>query len=285
MFLFDQVFGRSNNQQDIYEEVQPIIQSFLDGHDVCIFSYGQTGSGKTYTMGTEASSLASEQTQGIIPRALKQILGQVNLQEQPIHVSFQEIYIDSVKDLLDPSNKMTQANQARNYEPKIVRIYDQKQVFDLLRKSEVNRTVAQTACNERSSRSHSILQIQIPRNEKNAQQTDENTGGQAQTTTLSLVDLAGSERLTFTKVEGERLKETQAINKSLSALADVISAMKEKDHHVPYRNSKLTFLLQPVLSSASAKVLMIVNLNPISLNESLCSLRFASKVNSCSQQS
>ena len=134
-------------------------------------------------------------------------------------------------------------------------------------KSESNRTVAQTACNERSSRSHSILQIHFTREEK--------------VTTLSLVDLAGSERLNFTKVEGERLKETQAINKSLSALADVISAMKEKNH-VPYRNSKLTFLLQPVLSSTSAKVLMIVNLNPISLNESLCSLRFASKVNSCS---
>ena len=101
--------------------------------------------------------------------------------------------------------------------------------------------------------------------------------------TLSLIDLAGSERIAHTKVEGERLKETQAINKSLSALADVISAMKDKEPHVPYRNSKITFLLQPVLASSSAKVLMIVNLNPISLNESLCSLRFASKVNSCSQ--
>lgn len=93
--------------------------------------------------------------------------------------------------------------------------------------------------------------------------------------------MAGSERLNHTKVEGDRLKETQAINKSLSALADVISAMKDKETHVPYRNSKLTFLLQGVLSSQSAKVLMIVNLNPISLNESLCSLRFANKVNSC----
>ena len=142
-------------------------------------------------------------------------------------------------------------------------------MFQLLRKSEANRTVAQTACNERSSRSHSTLQITRPLADGKA-------------TTLTLVDLAGSERLTLTKVEGDRLKETLAINKSLSALADVISAMKEKDHHVPYRNSKLTFILQSVLSSPSAKVLMIVNLNPISLNESLCSLRFASKVNSCS---
>jgi len=93
------------------------------------------------------------------------------------------------------------------------------------------------------------------------------------------VDLAGSERLNHSRTEGERLKETQAINKSLSALADVIPAMKEKKH-VPYRNSKLTFVLQNELQTS--KVLMIVNLNPISPNESLCSLRFASKVNSCS---
>lgn len=127
--------------------------------------------------------------------------------------------------------------------------------------------MASTACNERSSRSHSILQIHLVKPDK--------------TVTLTLVDLAGSERLNFTKVEGERLKETQAINKSLSALADVISAMKDQESHIPFRNSKLTFLLQNVLSSQSAKILMLVNLNPVSLNESLCSLRFASKVNSC----
>jgi len=100
---------------------------------------------------------------------------------------------------------------------------------------------------------------------------------------LSLVDLAGSERLNNSRVEGDRLKETQAINKSLSALADVISAMKEKKH-VPYRNSKLTYMLQNQLGSESSKVLMIVNLNPISPQESLCSLRFAAKVNSCTAQ-
>ena len=93
--------------------------------------------------------------------------------------------------------------------------------------------------------------------------------------------MAGSERLDKTKVEGERLKETLAINKSLSALADVISALKDQSAHVPYRNSKLTFCLQQQLSSETGKVLMIVNLNPISPNETLCSLRFAQKVNFC----
>lgn len=99
--------------------------------------------------------------------------------------------------------------------------------------------------------------------------------------TLSLVDLAGSERLDKTRVEGERLKETLAINKSLTAFSDVISALKEKKEHVPYRNSKLTFCLQPQLSSQTGKILMIVNLNPISPNETLNSLRFAQKVNLC----
>jgi kinesin family protein C1 len=131
-----------------------------------------------------------------------------------------------------------------------------------MNKAEGNRSVAETNCNERSSRSHSIFQIRVGER------------------TLSLIDLAGSERLNFTKVEGERLKETQAINKSLSALADVISALKNKTF-VPYRNSKLTYLLQKELSDEKAKCLMIINLNPISHQESLCSLRFGSNVGNC----
>ena len=123
--------------------------------------------------------------------------------------------------------------------------------------------VAETMCNERSSRSHSIFQMKLPNR------------------TLSMIDLAGSERLNTTQTEGERRNETVYINKSLSALATVISALKEKKH-VPFRDTKLTFMLQNVLGSQSSKILMIVNLNPISINETLCSLRFASKVNACS---
>jgi len=140
-------------------------------------------------------------------------------------------------------------------------------VFQLLKKAEQSRQVASTACNASSSRSHSIFQVKLKFGDV--------------VKTLSLVDLAGSERLDKSKVEGDRLKETLAINKSLSALADVISALKDGNKHVPYRNSKLTFCLQNQLSSATAKVLMIVNLNPISPNETLCSLRFAQKVNFC----
>jgi kinesin family protein C1 len=157
---------------------------------------------------------------------------------------------------------MTQNNQSLKYEPESITVKDEAHIYQLLKKAENNRVVAETMCNERSSRSHLIFQIKVDKS------------------TLNLIDLAGSERLNTTKVEGERQKETLAINKSLSALADVISALKEK-RHVPYRNSKLTFLLQNYLGSLSSKTLMIVNLNPISINESLCSLRFAAKVNSC----
>ena len=176
-----------------------------------------------------------------------------------------------MRDLLDANNVLTHNNQSSKYEPTTVEIQSQEQVFKLLRKAEKHRSVASTACNQNSSRSHSIFQVKLAFPSPNGQEVHK---------TLSLVDLAGSERLSHTQVEGERLKETLAINKSLSALADVISAMKE-GKHVPYRNSKLTFTLQKQLESESAKVLMIVNLNPISLNESLCSLRFAEKVAFC----
>ena len=133
--------------------------------------------------------------------------------------------MEQVRDLLNPANAMTQTNQSLKYEPECVLVKDEEHIFTLLRKAEGNRVVAENMCNERSSRSHLLFQIKLG------------------SSTLSLIDLAGSERVNTTKVEGERMKETQAINKSLSALADVISAMKYKSKHIPYRNSKLTYLL------------------------------------------
>ena len=134
-----------------------MIRSYLDGHDVCIFSYGQTGSGKTYTMGSDSLNCQNEKNMGIIPRAIHQILSSVDLDKQQIKVSFQEIYLDQIRDLLNASNVMTQANQSSKYEPTSVEITSADRVFKLLAKAETNRSVAGTACNARSSRSHSIF--------------------------------------------------------------------------------------------------------------------------------
>ena len=134
------------------------------------------------------------------------------------------------------------------------------------------RSVAATQCNEHSSRSHFVFRLNI---DGANQSLGQNVNG-----VLNLVDLAGSERLSKSQATGDRLKETQSINKSLSALGDVIMAINNGDSHVPYRNSKLTWLLQPCLGNQS-KALMSER-GPITrIRETLCSLRFASKVNAC----
>jgi kinesin family protein C1 len=146
-------------------------------------------------------------------------------------------------------------------------------VQDLLQTANTNRSVAATQSNAQSSRSHSIFSLYI-----DAKHTDKNC---VLSGSLSMCDLAGSERLSKSKASGDRLKETQAINKSLSSLADVFSALRSGNDHVPYRNSKLTYMLQPCFASGG-KTMMVINLSSEQehMNETLCSLRFANQVNS-----
>ncbi|KAI9348652.1 kinesin-domain-containing protein [Obelidium mucronatum] len=243
------VFQPSTNQAQVFEEISQLVQSALDGYNVCIFAYGQTGSGKTYTM----EGGPSPESMGMIPRASY----------------FLEIYNESVRDLLSASSCAGKEKHEIKHvvgdgkvtDVTIVPVTNGREVHSLLKKAQTNRAVAATNSNEHSSRSHSVFTCEG---------------------VLNLIDLAGSERLSSSGSTGDRLKETQAINKSLSSLGDVIYALGNKDQHIPYRNSKLTYLLQNSLGGNS-KTLMFVNVSPIanSLQESLCSLRFATKVNSC----
>ncbi|KAJ3070043.1 Kinesin-like protein kifc1 [Podochytrium sp. JEL0797] len=277
-FSFDKVFQPSTPQPAIFSELSQLVQSSLDGYNVCLFAYGQTGSGKTYTMeGTPSNP-------GMIPLAVAQIFETTQTLKAKgwgytFEAQFLEIYNETVRDLL--GNGGGGKHDIRHVGDKtvvtdvtVVPVTTGKQVHDLLKKAQTNRAVAATNSNEHSSRSHSVFTLRLSGvNELTLEKCEG---------VLNLIDLAGSERLTASGSVGDRLKETQAINKSLSSLGDVIYALGNKEAHVPYRNSKLTYLLQNSLGGNS-KTLMFVNVSPMvaSFGESLCSLRFATKVNSC----
>jgi len=284
-FNFDRVFAPSVGQEAVFMEVSEFVQSALDGYNVCLFSYGQTGSGKTHTM----QGTGSGQMRGIIPRAIEQVGDYKELLEKDgwnyeMKVSFLEIYNETIRDLLRENtsdmlkHEIKVGSDGRRYvsdltltplEPK-----DTDAVDSIMRLAAKHRSVGSTEMNATSSRSHSVFALHLtafhPEQRK------------ALKGTLSLVDLAGSERLDRSGATGDRAKEAMAINKSLSSLTDVFAAIGKKSKHIPFRNSKLTYLLQPSLSG-NGKTLMLANMSPTdaSTQESLCSLRFASHVNKC----
>ncbi|XP_057498459.1 kinesin-like protein KIN-14U [Actinidia eriantha] len=283
-FGFDKVFSQEATQEDVFVEVEPILRSALDGHNVCILAYGQTGTGKTFTMdGTNDSP-------GLVLRALKDLFRQASFDSSAsftFSISMLEVYLGNLRDLLapKPSSRAYGAVSRCNLNIQI----DLKGLVEIEGLTEVDvsnftkaswwyakgrrvRSTSWTNVNEASSRSHCLTRITIFR------RGDASGGGKAEVSKLWLVDLGGSERLLKTGATGQTLDEGRAINLSLSALGDVIAALRRKRGHVPYRNSKLTQILKDSLGDGS-KVLMLVHVSQCEedIGETTCSLSFAQR--------
>nr|CAH7713090.1 unnamed protein product [Callosobruchus chinensis] len=274
-FCFDKVFSQRTNQEELFKEIAPYVQSAVDGYDVCVFAYGQTGSGKTYTMLGEDCG-----NEGVIPRTVELIFRTIDALkktdwEYEVHASVLEIYNENLRDLLSPTaNQNMEIRHNCGKETTVTNLTIEKvKSADGLRKlmelAQKHRTVAATNYNEHSSRSHAVTKIYLSGVNKETKVCYKGS--------ISLVDLAGSENAKL--VENDRMRETKHINKSLTILGNVMLALYNKNKHIPYRESKLTFLLQSCLGGTS-KTLLIVNVSPFeeNFNESLNSLRFASKV-------
>eukprot|EP00752_Nemacystus_decipiens_P008634 g7710.t1 len=278
-WAFDQVFGLETRQETVYAEVSPLVVSVLDGYNACIFAYGQTGTGKTHTM------MGPPSDRGVNARALGDLFtrsaarrGEV---DDTITLSILEIYNEHIRDLLidnaggtgDQRKLEVRHGEQGNFVPGLttVEVSTLDEVLRMLAVADKNRASACTNLNDHSSRSHLISSV-------NVRGVNRHTGATS-TGRLHLIDLAGSERISKSGAAGQALREAQNINRSLSALGDVISARASRQSHVPYRNSTLTYLLQDSLS-ADSKTLMLVCVSPVvqSAEESWCSLNFAARV-------
>ncbi|XP_010473610.1 PREDICTED: kinesin-like protein KIN-14G isoform X2 [Camelina sativa] len=281
LFKFNKVFGQAATQEEVFLDTQPLIRSILDGYNVCIFAYGQTGSGKTYTM--SGPSITSKEDWGVNYRALNDLFlltqSRQNTVVYEVGVQMVEIYNEQVRDILSDGGSSRRLGIWNTALPNGLAVPDAsmhcvrstEDVLELMNIGLMNRTVGATALNERSSRSHCVLSVHVRGVDV---ETDSVLRG-----SLHLVDLAGSERVDRSEATGDRLKEAQHINKSLSALGDVIFALAHKNPHVPYRNSKLTQVLQSSLGG-QAKTLMFVQVNPDgdSYAETVSTLKFAERV-------
>ncbi|CAH2048177.1 unnamed protein product [Thlaspi arvense] len=275
LFKFNKVFGQAATQEEVFLDTRPLIRSILDGYNVCIFAYGQTGSGKTYTM--SGPSISSKEDWGVNYRALNDLFHLTQIRQNTmvyeVGVQMVEIYNEQVRDILSDGGIWNTAlpNGLAVPDASMHSVRSTEDVLELMNIGLMNRTVGATALNERSSRSHCVLSVHVRGVDV---ETDSVLRG-----SLHLVDLAGSERVDRSEATGERLKEAQHINKSLSALGDVIFALAHKNPHVPYRNSKLTQVLQSSLGG-QAKTLMFVQVNPDgdSYAETVSTLKFAERV-------
>ncbi|XP_067613162.1 kinesin-like protein KIF3A [Eurosta solidaginis] len=281
-YYFDNVFGSDSNQLDLYvDTARPIVEKVLEGYNGTIFAYGQTGTGKTYTM---SGNPDSPQTKGIIPNAFAHIFGHIakarENQKFLVRVSYMEIYNEEVRDLLGKDVSKSLEVKERPDIGVFVKdlsgyvVHNADDLENIMRLGNKNRAVGATKMNQESSRSHAIFSITVESSElSQGDMTNVRMGK------LQLVDLAGSERQSRTQACGQRLKEATKINLSLSVLGNVISALVDgKSTHIPYRNSKLTRLLQDSLGGNS-KTVMCATISPADVNymETISTLRYASR--------
>jgi kinesin family protein 5 len=266
-YVYDQVFDEKYTQESVYQgAAYHIVQDVLTGYNGTVFAYGQTSSGKTHTM---EGVIGDPEKQGIIPRIINDIFNHIynmddtNL-EFHIKVSYYEIYNEKIRDLLDYTKTNLPIHEDKNRVPYVKGVTEHfvaspEEVLAAIEEGKNNRQVAVTNMNEHSSRSHSVFQIQVEQENKATQKK--------LTGKLYLVDLAGSEKVSKTGAEGAVLEEAKNINKSLSALGNVISALAEGTKtHVPYRDSKLTRILQESLGGNS-RTTIVICCSPASWNE------------------
>ncbi|GAQ87147.1 Myosin-related protein [Klebsormidium nitens] len=278
---FDHVFTDAATQDAVFEDTKYLIQSAVDGYNVCIFAYGQTGSGKTFTI------YGTPENPGLTPRAMRELFEIMqrdgNKYSFALKVYMLELYQDNLQDLLLPKKapkepkKLEIKKDAKGMVvvegATLVSVASIEELEATVKRGQEKRHIAGTQMNTESSRSHLVLSIII---ESTNLQTQALVKGK-----LSFVDLAGSERVKKSGSTGEQLKEAQSINKSLSALGDVISALATEEAHIPYRNHKLTMLMSDSLGG-NAKTLMFVNASPADTNvdETHNSLIYATRVRS-----
>ncbi|KAM4625001.1 kinesin family member 3Cb [Polymixia lowei] len=280
-FTFDSVYDWNSKQNDIYDDtVRPLVESVLQGFNGTIFAYGQTGTGKTYTM---QGVSGDPDGRGIIPNSFHHIftlISRTQNQKYLVRVSYLEIYQEEIRDLLcKDNNKKLELKENPDYGVYVkglssVVTKNATEIEHVMNMGNQSRSVGFTNMNERSSRSHAIFVITVECSEVGADGEDHIRVGK-----LNMVDLAGSERQSKTGAKGKRLKEAAKINLSLSALGNVISALVDgKSTHVPYRDSKLTRLLQDSLGG-NAKTVMIATVGPSGKHyeESLTTLRYANR--------
>ncbi|CAI2386785.1 unnamed protein product [Moneuplotes crassus] len=280
-FTFDCVYDENTLQKDIFDETAfPIIENILEGYNGTIFAYGQTGTGKTHTM---AGVLDSDEHKGITPRAFETIFKSINIDETKqylVRASYLEIYKEEVLDLLNKGG--VQKLELKEKPGSGVYVKDlstalvetPEKLMEIMVRGNKNRHVGQTKMNHESSRSHSIFTVTIECGEVGADGKAHIKVGK-----LNMVDLAGSEKQSKTQAEGVRLEEAIKINLSLTTLCHVISSLVDgKSQYVPYRDSKLTRLLQDSLGG-NTKTVMIANIGPADYNmdETLSTLRYASR--------